>query len=163
MFGAADLGPGVVVGVDADGHVEREPVRQLVDRERGAPVVRAVVALVVEPGGTDDVDPRPSAQLGQLHDVAPAVARHRVDDGLKPECDRLPHLGGHPFDVAEREVRVHPDGRPTIDDQVLVGIGHPEIGWVDVAEHRPDGGHDPGPSMSRVGAHVAASSDRQRR
>ena len=85
VLGPADVRPAVVIGVDADGHVEREPLGDDLDRQPDAPVVRSVVALVVETGRRDDVDPGTAAQLGQLQDVAAAVARHRVDDGPEPE------------------------------------------------------------------------------
>ena len=50
-------------------------------------------------------------------------------------------LDRHRVDVAEVEVGLHQDRPAAVDDDVLVGVGDPELGRVDVAEHGPDERH----------------------
>src|SRR4051812_46187403 len=102
---------------------------------------RTVVAVVVEPGRRDDVDPGARGELGKLVRVAPGVGRHRVDDGLETEIRCSTHLRRHRVDVAEVEIRLHQHRPPAVDDDVLVAVRDPERGWVDVAEDRPDERH----------------------
>ena len=57
--GPAHDRPRVVVRIDAVGDVRGEQVGELLDRDPVAPVRRAVVAVVMQPGRRDDVDPGP--------------------------------------------------------------------------------------------------------
>ena len=143
MGGPVDDRPGVVISVDALGDVGDEQVGQLLDCDPVAPVRWAVVPLVVEPGRGNDLDAGPARHLGELLDVPARVARHRVDDRPQPDRHRGLDLGRHPIDVAEIEVGVHLDRPPAVDDEMLVGVGDPELGRVDVAEDGSDERHAP--------------------
>ena len=139
--GPAHDRPGVVVGIDAFGHVGGEQVGELLDRDPMAPMRRAVVAIVVQPGRRDDLDAGPLRDVRELRGVAARVARHGIDHGAQPETGRLGHLGGHRLHVPEIELRLELDRPSPIDHQVLVGVGHAELLGRDVAEHGPDEGH----------------------
>ena len=103
---------GVVVGVDPVVDVGGEEGGDLVGGKEHAPVAVVVVALVVEPGGGDDVDAAAPADLGQLGDVAAAVGGHRVDDRAQAERLGRGQLGDRGLDRVEAEVREQLTGRP---------------------------------------------------
>ena len=67
-------------------------------------------------------------------DVAP-TSEKLVNSGLTDRADVVRR------DVAEVELRDYLDGPAAVDDEVLVGVGDPELGWVDVAEDGPDERH----------------------
>ena len=144
MRGPPDDRSAVVVGVDAVLDVGDEQVRQLVDRDEVAPVRGPVEPIVMEPGRGDDVDAGPSRQLRQLPDAATRVAGHGIDRRPEAELDGGRDLGRHEVDVGVIEVGLKLCRPPAIDDQVLMGVGHPEVARVDIAEDRPDEGHGSG-------------------
>jgi hypothetical protein len=100
-------------------------------------VAVVVVALVVEPRRGDHVDAGLAADRRELLDVAPGVARHRVDHCAQPERLRRLQLGDGDLDRIEPEVRMKLHRAPAVDDEVLVRIGDAQVGRVDVAEHGP--------------------------
>ena len=73
-------GPAVVELVDAVLDVGHEEVGKLVGRQAYRPVAIVVVALMVEPRRSDDVDAAAARDLGQHEDVPAAVGGHGVDD-----------------------------------------------------------------------------------
>ena len=86
-----------------------------------APMGRAVVAVVVQPGRGDDLDAGPPRDPGEHRGIPARVAGHGIDHRPQPEPDRVGHLGRHRLDVAEIEFRLEQDRPAAIDDEVLVG------------------------------------------
>ena len=119
--------PAVVVQVDAVGDVEDEQGRDLLDPEPGAPVGRTVVAVVVQAGRGDDVDPGPASRgrPASGHSGRRRTASHpRRRPG--PSAVASPTSVDHRVHVAEIEVRLHQDRPAAVDDDVLVRVGHAE-------------------------------------
>ena len=136
--------PAAVVRVDPVLDVGDEPLGELVRGRGQAPVRWTVEPLVVQPGRRDKVNAGPARQLRQLCRVPPALDRHHVDRGAQARRVGIGQLLHEPVDVGQQEVRRQLDRAPAVDDQVLVGIGHPHRRGFDVAEDGPDERHGRG-------------------
>src|SRR3954453_7150101 len=133
--------PTVVQGIDAGRDIGEEEPPDLRGRQAVPPVPVVVVAGVMEPGGRDDVDTGPSADLRQREDVPTRVGGHRIDDRSQPERDSPPQLLDSLADVVEPKVGIELDGLAAGDREVLVAVRGPELRGIDVAEDRPDERH----------------------
>ena len=118
--------PGVVVRIDAIGDVRDEQVRELLDRHPMTPVSRAVVPVVVEPGGRDDMD------AGAARDPASIAAFRPASQGMASTTERSPSPTASATSIAiastsaEIELRFELDRRPPSMTRCSWAVGHAE-------------------------------------
>ncbi len=159
MGGALDDGAAVVERVDALGDVRHQQPGDLLDREHLRPVALRVIALVVDPRGRHQVDAGSSAHLGEQQHVAPRVGGHGIDHGAKAEGLGWGQLGDRLVDVVQAEVGEQLHRPAPGDDEMLVSVGHAEVGSIDVAEDGAHEGHGGPPGAPAIKGLAGGPSD----
>jgi hypothetical protein len=157
---AAPLAVRVVVRRSARGQVGHEhlgqPVRDPVEQ------LGQVVLGPVQPGGRDERDAGGPRQPRQVRGPPVQPERRPLDHRPPAGCGERAQFGlGRP-----EVVQLLPGQLPGGEEQVVVRVGDPERGRVDVAEHRPYQrfpGHVRQPSRQAVSSFRIGTAPRARR